>query len=195
MTRCLSSTVIAGVLLAFFRIAQSDELGTENSVAPGKGWDDSAVLASLHPDVQGKIATLRKKMEDRGLRVYLMGGARSGSAAASMHNQALAVDVNIDHMTTGEVAEELRAVGFTCVIPYFSIRFEPCHMAHADLRGTSLAVGPYAPGGSKADDCPEAAVSRTATCDNSVKAQWNYLRVMPLAAKRQLRIARLQNSR
>ncbi len=195
MPRCLSSSVIAGILLVSLGSAQPSEPGTEISIVPEKEWDDRAVLASLHAEVQGKIETLRKKMEARGLRIYLMGGARSGSAAVSMHNQALAVDVNIDYMTTGEVAEELRAVGFTCVIPYFSIRYEPCHMAHADLRGTSLAVGPYAPGGSKADDCPGAAVSRTTTCDNSVKAQWNYLRVIPTAAKRQLRMAHLQNSR
>ena len=146
------------------------------------------MFAGLHPAVQDRVVALRKKLTPQGLRVYLMGGARTGPLTASMHNQSLAVDVTIDSMTTLDVAAELRAVGFTCVIPYFSKQYEPCHMAHGDLRGTALAKGPYKTGGTKAADCPLSAVSRTPTCDNSAKAQWNYLSVLPTElAKRQRR--------
>jgi hypothetical protein len=140
------------------------------------GWDDSQVLAGLHPSVQDKIARLRSKMSGGGRRVYLMSGARTGNRAASLHNQALAVDVTVDDLMSPEVVQELLAVGFPCAVPYYARKGEPCHMAHADLRNTKLATGPYAPGGDKAKDCPGMALSRRSTCDNDKKGQWLYLR-------------------
>ncbi len=140
------------------------------------GWDDTAVLVGLHPSVQQKIAALRERMTQLGRRVYLMSGARPGPPSSGMHNQALAVDVTVDYMNSVDVAEALRAVGFPCVITYYDRHRTPCHMAHGDLRGTNLAVGPYAPGAHRALNCPGMAVSRTETCENETRAQWDYLR-------------------
>lgn len=198
LTRFMYFSCLGATLLVGSSIAQSAESQTEMSSPSGpvtSAWDDTEVFDGLHPSVQAKIVELRRKMALRGRRVYLMGGARSGPLVASMHNQALAVDVTIDYMTTLDVAVELRAVGFTCAIPYFNKQYEPCHMAHGDLRGTTLAKGPYVAGGDKAADCPGGAVSRSRTCDNSAKAQWNYLRELPTAARWQQRSPRLHSRR
>jgi hypothetical protein len=139
-------------------------------------WDDAAVFKSLHPAVQQKIVALRTKMAGLGRRIYLMSGARKGQPSASMHNQALAVDVTVDNMDSEGVSVELRAVGFTCVTTYYNSKRKPCFMAHADLRGTNFAKGAYARGGEKASDCPPVATSKTDSCDNDKKAQWIYWR-------------------
>jgi hypothetical protein len=160
--------------------ASPGDLGTESYAAISDmtdtcaTWDDSAILAGLHPVVQEKVVYLRHKMARLGRRVYLMSGARPGQASASMHTQSLAVDVTIDYLNSKEVAEELRQLGFTCVIAYFDRSNHPCHMAHGDLRGTAFAKGGYALGGRKALNCPENAISRSDSCDNAQKSQWSY---------------------
>ena len=115
----------------------------------------------------------------RSSSCYLMSGARKGDESASMHSQALAVDVTIDDMDSEGVASELRAVGFTCVTTYYNSKRRPCFMAHADLRGTNVAWGAYARGGRKADNCPPIATSKTESCANDKKAQWVYWRRKP----------------
>jgi hypothetical protein len=91
-----------------------------------------------------------------------------------MHNQGLAADVVVCGLDTRGVAERLREAGFACVIEYYDAEGQPCHMAHADLRGTSVAQDAYAPGGRKARTCPRRAVSRGESCANHAKADWDY---------------------
>ena len=139
---------------------------------------DPAVLQSLHPDVQKRIATLESNMRARRRRVVLTSGARQGDPADSLHNQSLAADVQVSGLSSVRVARELRRVGFTCAIPYFDGRGRPCRMAHGDLRHTELADGPYAPGSSQ-KQCPAAAISRTGSCHNDSKGEWQYFRTWP----------------
>jgi hypothetical protein len=114
-------------------------------------------------------------MTAKKAQVHLNSGRRTGPPEDSLHNQGLAVDVAIEGLTSPEVAAELRALGFTCAITYYKKRGQPCHMAHGDLRNTTLAQGPYSPGGHKAATCPAMALSRTGSCDNDTKGQWRYV--------------------
>jgi hypothetical protein len=139
---------------------------------------DDAVLGSLHPEVQKRIAALQARMQARGRRVTLTSGARQGDAADSLHNQSLAADVQVSGLSSVRVAKELQRVGFSCAIPYFDSRGRPCRMAHGDLRHTPLAEGPYAPD-SGVKQCPALAVSKTGGCHNDSKGQWQYYRVWP----------------
>lgn len=155
--------------------APKDSSGANVDGGPYEGLDDHNTFEGLHPAVQEKISVLRKKMKALGHRVYLTSGARTGMPSDSLHNQALAVDVTISGLSSPEVAHELIGLGFPCSIPYFLRKGVPCHMAHADLRNTKFADGPYAPGGAKALACPGMAVSRTGSCGNDKKGQWHYL--------------------
>jgi hypothetical protein len=153
------------------------------------GGPPDPVQASLHPEVQKRIEALRVKMRARKREVVLTSGARQGDPADSLHNQSLAADVQVSGLNSVKVAQALRAVGFSCAIPYFDSRGHACRMAHGDLRHTVFAQGPYSPdSGSK--DCPALAVSRTGGCHNDSKGQWVYFRTWPrrlFAARRRSR--------
>jgi hypothetical protein len=51
-------------------------------------------------------------------------------------------------------------------------------MAHGDLRHTTFADGPYAPGSGQ-KQCPALAVSKTGGCGNDSKGQWRYFGTWP----------------
>jgi hypothetical protein len=140
-------------------------------------------LATLHPEVQKRIEVLRSKMRARRHEVTLTSGARQGDPGDSLHNQSLAADVQVSGLSSVRVARELRAVGFSCAIPYFDSRGRPCRMAHGDLRHTPLAAGPYAPG-TGVKECPALAVSKTGGCANDSKGQWTYFRTWSTRAFR-----------
>jgi hypothetical protein len=152
-------------------------------VLAGPGPKDEATLRSLHPEVQKRIIDLRAKMKARRRRVVLTSGARQGDPADSLHNQSLATDVKISGLHSVRVARELEAVGFSCAIPYFDSRGRPCRMAHADLRHTPVAEGPYAPD-SGTKHCPAAAISKTGGCNNDSKGQWSYFGEWPRRLRR-----------
>jgi len=144
----------------------------------GPARSNEAVLQSLHPEVQKRIAALQSKMRARKRRVFLTSGSRQGDPADSLHNQNLAADVRVSGMTSVRVAKELKRVGFTCAIVYYDSRGRPCRAAHGDLRHTSFADGPYAPG-SGLKECPALAISKTGGCGNDSKGQWQYFRTRP----------------
>jgi hypothetical protein len=184
--KAVAVTGLCGVL-CFVAISTSSatpthsevDAGTETVIADGGTWDDTKVFDGLHPAVRAKIVKLRERMSAIGRRVYLMSGARPGPLTGSMHNQRLAVDVTIDYMKSVEVAKALTDVGFSCVIAYFDRIGAPCNMAHGDLRGTTLAVGTYASGMRRSLHCPAKAISKTDTCDNGEKSQWEYVARKP----------------
>jgi hypothetical protein len=136
---------------------------------------DDPVTVPLHPEVQKRLELLRSKMRARRREVTLTSGTRQGDPGDSLHNQSLAADVQVSGLSSVRVARELRAVGFSCAIPYFDSRGRPCRMAHGDLRHTPIAAGPYAPG-SGVKECPALAVSKTGGCANDSKGQWTYFR-------------------
>jgi hypothetical protein len=152
-------------------------------VLAGPAQKDAATLASLHPEVQKRITELRARMKARRRRVVLTSGARQGDPADSLHNQSLAADVKISGLHSVRVVRELEAVGFSCAIPYFDSRGRPCMMAHADLRHTPVAAGPYAPDSGE-KHCPAAAISKTGGCDNDRKGQWTYFGQWPPRLRR-----------
>jgi hypothetical protein len=152
-------------------------------VLSGAAQKDEAALRSLHPEVQKRITDLRAKMKARRRRVMLTSGARRGDPADSLHNQSLAADVQVSGLHSVRVAKELQAVGFSCAIPYFDSRGRPCKMAHADLRHTAVAEGPYAPDSGE-KQCPAVAISKTGGCNNDSKGQWNYFREWPRRLRR-----------
>jgi hypothetical protein len=147
------------------------------------GARQEATLQTLHPEVQKRITDLRAKMKARKRRVELTSGARKGDPADSLHNQSLACDVRVSGLHSVKVAKELQAVGFSCAIPYFDSRGRPCRMAHADLRHTPVAAGPYAPDSGE-KQCPAVAISKTGGCNNDSKGQWDYYRDWPRRLRR-----------
>jgi hypothetical protein len=149
-------------------------------VAPQNQSDpsDQSARASLHPEVQRRLAALDEKMRARHRKVVVNSGARQGDPGDSLHNQKLAADVQIDGLGSVQVARELLSAGFSCAIPYFDRRGRPCRMAHGDLRHTEVATGPYAPD-SGVKECPALAVSRTGGCHNDSKGQWQYFNAWP----------------
>src|SRR5688572_16411147 len=152
-------------------------------VAMGGSPRDEATLQSLHPEVQKRITDLRSRMKARRRRVMLTSGKRRGDPADSLHNQSLAADVKVTGFHSVRIARELQAVGFSCAIPYFDSRGRPCRMAHADLRHTPLAEGPYAPDSGE-KQCPAVAISKTGGCNNESKGQWDYYRDWPKRLRR-----------
>jgi hypothetical protein len=152
----------------------------------GAARRQQAVLQSLHPEVKKRIGALSSNMRARKRRVLLTSGARQGDPADSLHNQSLAADVQVSGYSSVRVAKELRRAGFSCAIPYFDSRGRQCRMAHGDLRHTTFAEGPYAPGSGE-KECPAIAVSKTGGCHNDSKGQWQYFRVWPKDHFRSLR--------
>lgn len=106
--------------------------------------------------------------------MWINSGKREGDPDASMHNQALGIDAVICGLDTRATGQRLREAGFTCVIEYYDGAGNPCHFAHADLRGTRWAAGAYAKGGRKSRSCPKRAVSRSMNCDGNAKRDWTY---------------------
>lgn len=106
--------------------------------------------------------------------LWINSGKRDGDPDASMHNQALGIDAVICGLDTRATGQRLREAGFTCVIEYYDGAGNPCHFAHADLRGTRWAAGAYAKGGRKSRSCPKRAVSRSMNCDGNAKRDWTY---------------------
>lgn len=148
--------------------------------APCPGCDRlqaGPLAADLHPAAIERLLVMQERLPSSAREepvLWVNSGKRAGPPAKSMHNQGLAVDVVVCGQTTADTAQALRDAGFTCVIEYYDEEGNPCNMAHGDLRGTSDAVGAYAPGGRKAGTCPGRAVSRDASCQNASKQDWNY---------------------
>lgn len=132
---------------------------------------------SLDPEVLRRLLAIqrgRPAPEVDEPVLWVNSGRRAGNPSKSMHNQGLAVDMVVCGLDSPGTAALLRDAGFTCVIEYYAPDGTPCHMAHADLRGTDFATAAYAPGGRKAHTCPQRAVSRGADCQGSSKEDWSY---------------------
>ena len=135
------------------------------------------LVAGLHPEVIQRLRAVERTLPAPAVDepvMWVNSGAREGPPGASMHNQALAVDVVVCGFDTAQTAQRLREVGFTCVIEYFAADGTPCHMAHGDLRGTPHARGAYGVNGRKAGTCPGRAVAPGDSCQQFQKSDWNY---------------------
>jgi hypothetical protein len=133
--------------------------------------------SSLHPEVLRRLLAVQRTRPAPEIDepvLWVNSGRRAGNPSKSMHNQGLAVDMVVCGLDSPATAALLRDAGFTCVIEYYGPDGTPCHMAHADMRGTESATAAYAPGGRKATTCPMRAVSRGADCQGSSKEDWSY---------------------
>ena len=135
------------------------------------------LVAGLHVDVVRRLRQLEASLPAPEVDepvLWVNSGKRDGPPAKSMHNQGLAIDLVVCGSDTRATAQHLRDAGFSCVIEYYDGEGNPCKMAHGDLRGTAPALGAYAPGGGKANTCPQKAVSRGESCGNQAKEDWKY---------------------
>jgi hypothetical protein len=131
----------------------------------------------LHPEVLKRVQAIVAKRPRPELPepvAWINSGKRDGDPSDSMHNQGLGVDVVVCGLDSRETGALLREAGFTCVIEYYDAAGAPCHVAHADLRATQWATDAYAKGGRKARTCPKRGKSKSGTCQNSEKGQWQY---------------------
>ncbi|MBX7084051.1 MAG: hypothetical protein K1X88_32885 [Nannocystaceae bacterium] len=161
--------------------AAGSETPSLKAAVPGCDRCETLVLGpraeGLHPQVLVRVrdvveALPRPEVDEPVL--WINSGRRDGEPDDSMHNQALAIDAVICGMDTRQTGARLREAGFTCVIEYYDAAGNPCHFAHADLRGTQWAQGAYAKGGRKEKTCPKRAKSKTMKCDGSTKRDWTY---------------------
>lgn|GEM_PF-4990617 len=157
--------------------------GTSASVSQTSGCEGCELLragpkaAGLHVEVLERLRKLEQRLPTPNVDepvLWINSGKRDGSTSESMHNQGLAVDIVICGLDTIATAQHLRDVGFPCVIEYYDRDGKPCHMAHADLRGTAWATGAYGPEGRKARTCPRKASGSGDGCQYTTKADWNY---------------------
>ncbi len=161
--------------------AAGSEAPSLKAAVPGCDRCEALVLGpraeGLHPQVLVRVRDVveslpRPEVDEPVL--WINSGRRDGDPDDSMHNQALAIDAVICGMDTRQTGARLREAGFTCVIEYYDAAGNPCHFAHADLRGTQWAQGAYAKGGRKEKTCPKRAKSKTMKCDGSTKRDWTY---------------------
>lgn len=164
--------------------APPNEAGMGPSLsAPVAGCDGCETLRAgpnangLHGEVLTRLLAIQRARPAPEVDepvLWVNSGRREGNPSKSMHNQGLAIDVVVCGLDSPQTAALLREAGFSCVIEYYDPDGKPCHMAHADMRGTKAATAAYAPDGRKAGTCPERATSRGEDCQGSSKGDWYY---------------------